>query len=149
MYSSTQTFKGILCKPDFKALSSCFCLSFFLKKASPSKDVHEKPEGEMRTKETDRSPGGPKPRQQPNALFARGTRKAVRSPQRLSSRMKEKKHPFALYGWGEKQMDTGSQKTHNVCASAPVHEVCARAPLLGGGLRDLPRHWLSHAPCGR
>lgn len=23
-------------------------------------------------------------------------------------------------------MDTGSQKTHNVCASAPVHEVCLR-----------------------
>ncbi|XP_036925342.1 centriole, cilia and spindle-associated protein [Sturnira hondurensis] len=91
--------------------------------ASPVKDVNEKPEGEVMTKETDRLPSGPKPRQQPSALFARGARKAVKSPQRSSSKIKEKKHPFALYGWGERQMDTGSQKTHNVCASAPVHEI--------------------------
>ncbi|KAM5301490.1 centriole, cilia and spindle-associated protein [Glossophaga mutica] len=91
--------------------------------ASPVKDITEKPEQEIRTEETDRSPSGPKPRQQPSALFARGTRKAVKSPQRSSSKIKEKKHPFALYGWGEKQTDTGSQKTHNVCASAPVHEI--------------------------
>ncbi|XP_053768295.1 centriole, cilia and spindle-associated protein [Desmodus rotundus] len=91
--------------------------------ASPVKDVSEKPEQEIRTKETERPPSGPKPRHQPSALFARGTRKAVRSPQRSSSKIKEKRHPFALYGWGEKQTDTGSQKTHNVCASAPVHEI--------------------------
>ncbi|KAM7050194.1 centriole, cilia and spindle-associated protein [Molossus nigricans] len=91
--------------------------------ALPVKDIEEKPEQEIRTKETDRLPHGIKPRQQPSALFARGNRKAVRSPQRSSSKIKEKKHPFALYGWGEKQMDTGSQKTHNVCASAPMHEI--------------------------
>ncbi|XP_014302496.2 centriole, cilia and spindle-associated protein [Myotis lucifugus] len=63
------------------------------------------------------------PRQHPSALFARGSRKALRSPQRSSSKTRERKHPFALYGWGERQTDTGSQRTHNVCASAPVHEI--------------------------
>uniref|UniRef100_A0A8D2B3G1 Centriole, cilia and spindle-associated protein n=1 Tax=Sciurus vulgaris TaxID=55149 RepID=A0A8D2B3G1_SCIVU len=86
--------------------------------ALPVKDVEEKPEQQTQVKET-----ATKPRQQPSALFARGNRKAVRSPQRSSSKIKENKHPFALYGWGERQMDTGSQKTHNVCASASVHEI--------------------------
>lgn len=50
------------------------------------------------------------------------------------SKIKENKHPFALYGWGERQMDMGSQKTHNVCASASVHEVCLeRGPALPRG----------------
>ncbi|XP_062938919.1 centriole, cilia and spindle-associated protein isoform X2 [Cynocephalus volans] len=89
--------------------------------ALPVKDVEDEPE-QVRTAEPDRSPAIVQPRQQPSALFSRGTRKAVRSPQR-SSRIKENKHPFALYGWGEKQTDTGSQKTHNVCASAPEHEI--------------------------
>ncbi|XP_009196159.1 centriole, cilia and spindle-associated protein isoform X2 [Papio anubis] len=91
--------------------------------ALPVKDVEDKPEQQTRTRETDKSPTSPEPRQQPSALFARGNRKAVKSPQRSSSKIKENKHPFALYGWGEKQTDTGSQKTHNVCASAPVHEI--------------------------
>ncbi|XP_007987931.1 centriole, cilia and spindle-associated protein [Chlorocebus sabaeus] len=89
----------------------------------PVKDVEDKPEQQTRTRETDKSPTSTEPRQQPSALFARGNRKAVKSPQRSSSKIKENKHPFALYGWGEKQTDTGSQKTHNVCASAPVHEI--------------------------
>jgi len=100
------------------------------------KDTKESPEQQIRTKETDKLPSSTEPRQQQSALFARGSRKAVKSPQRSSSKIKENKHPFALYGWGEKQTDTGSQKTHNVCASAPVHEVgsCAPAslPFLGG-----------------
>ncbi|KAM4813305.1 centriole, cilia and spindle-associated protein [Urocitellus parryii] len=91
--------------------------------ALPVKDVEEKSEQQTRVKETDKLPAGVKPRQQPSALFARGSRKAVRSPQRSSSKIKENKHPFALYGWGERQTDTGSQKTHNVCASASVHEI--------------------------
>lgn len=95
-------------------------------------DGKEKPEQQARTKETgDRLPSM-EPRQQPSALFARANGKAVRSPQRSSSKIKEKKHPFALYGWGEKQTDTGSQRTHNVCASAPVREVRAACPLLPG-----------------
>lgn len=91
--------------------------------APPKKDVEEKPDQETGTGEADRASSGPGPRQQPSALFARGSKKATRSPQRSTSKLKENKHPFALYGWGEKQTDTGSQKTHNVCASASVHEV--------------------------
>lgn len=86
-------------------------------------DIEEKPKQHTKKEETDGVPTSVKPRQQPSALFARGNRKAVKSPQRSLSKIKENKHPFALYGWGERQTDTGSQKTHNVCASAPVHEV--------------------------
>ncbi|XP_010620302.1 centriole, cilia and spindle-associated protein, partial [Fukomys damarensis] len=89
----------------------------------PVEDVEEKPKQHTNKEETDRLPTSAKPRQQPSALFARGNRKAAKSPQRSSSKIKENKHPFALYGWGERQTDTGSQKTHNVCASAPVHEI--------------------------
>ncbi|ELK34845.1 hypothetical protein MDA_GLEAN10009984 [Myotis davidii] len=91
--------------------------SWFTEKASPGKGVKEKPEEETG------AAGTSKPRQHPSALFARGSRKALRSPQRSSSRTRENKHPFALYGWGERRTDTGSQRTHNVCASAPVHEI--------------------------
>ncbi|XP_034519472.1 centriole, cilia and spindle-associated protein, partial [Ailuropoda melanoleuca] len=92
--------------------------------ALPVKEIKEKPEQQIQTKETDKVLNSTEPpRQHPSALFARGTRKAVKSPQRSSSKIKENKHPFALYGWGERQTATGSQKTHNVCASAPVHEI--------------------------
>uniref|UniRef100_A0A8C3SRQ3 Centriole, cilia and spindle associated protein n=1 Tax=Chelydra serpentina TaxID=8475 RepID=A0A8C3SRQ3_CHESE len=57
-----------------------------------------------------------------SALSNRNDRKSAKSPQRTDA-AKEHKHPFALYGWGEKHTDTGSQKTHNVCASASVHEI--------------------------
>ncbi|NWY93426.1 CCSAP protein, partial [Loxia curvirostra] len=57
-----------------------------------------------------------------SALSSRNDRKSVKSPQRTDA-PKENKHPFALYGWGERQTDTGSQKTHNVCASASVNEI--------------------------
>ncbi|XP_055003186.1 centriole, cilia and spindle-associated protein isoform X2 [Sorex araneus] len=99
---------------------SCTALVIGLS-ALPETNVKEKPEQQTRTKETDKSPNSVEPHQQ-SALLARGSRKTVRSPQRSSSKIKEK-HPFALYGWGERQTDTGSQKTHNVCASAPVHEI--------------------------
>nr|XP_058909881.1 centriole, cilia and spindle-associated protein isoform X2 [Kogia breviceps] len=91
--------------------------------ALPVKDIKEKPERQIRTREPDKLPSSTEPQQPPSALPARASRRAVKSPQRSSAKIKEHKHPFALYGWGEKQMDTGSQKTHNVCASAPVHEI--------------------------
>ncbi|MBZ3884582.1 Centriole, cilia and spindle-associated protein [Sciurus carolinensis] len=49
--------------------------------ALPVKDIEEKPKQQTQVKETDRSPSGVKPRQQPSALFAKGNRKAVRSYQ--------------------------------------------------------------------
>ncbi|XP_044307475.1 centriole, cilia and spindle-associated protein [Varanus komodoensis] len=56
------------------------------------------------------------------ASGTQGERRRAKSPQRTDL-SKGLKHPFALYGWGEKQTDTGSQKTHNVCASASVNEI--------------------------
>lgn len=73
-------------------------------------------------RDPEKSASSTDPQQPPSALAARGSRK-TKSPQRSSTRIKEHRHPFALYGWGEKQTDTGSQKTHNVCASAPMHEI--------------------------
>uniref|UniRef100_A0A8D0EC03 Centriole, cilia and spindle associated protein n=1 Tax=Salvator merianae TaxID=96440 RepID=A0A8D0EC03_SALMN len=55
-------------------------------------------------------------------LASQGDRRRGKSPQRTDT-AKETKHPFALYGWGEKQTNTGSQKTHNVCASASANEI--------------------------
>ncbi|KAM9038292.1 centriole, cilia and spindle-associated protein-like [Sarcophilus harrisii] len=66
---------------------------------------------------------------QQRALFAEAEKKPAKSPQR-PSKTKEIKYPFALYGWGERQTDTASQKTHNVCASASaqqIHESALRA----------------------
>ncbi|KAM9298242.1 centriole, cilia and spindle-associated protein [Morus bassanus] len=57
-----------------------------------------------------------------SALSSRNDRRSAKSPQKTDA-PKENKHPFALYGWGERQTDTGSQKTHNVCASASANEI--------------------------
>lgn len=35
----------------------------------------------------------------------------------------ETRHPFALYGSGEKDADTAGRKTHNVCPVASTHEI--------------------------
>ncbi|KAM9240810.1 centriole, cilia and spindle-associated protein [Leptosomus discolor] len=56
-----------------------------------------------------------------SALSSRNDRRSAKSPQKTDA-PKDNKHPFALYGWGERQTDTGSQKTHNVCASASANE---------------------------
>ncbi|XP_015139877.1 centriole, cilia and spindle-associated protein [Gallus gallus] len=73
------------------------------------------------TKEADKtSRTGRRPSQ--SALSSRNDRRSAKSPQKTDA-PKENKHPFALYGWGERQTDTGSQKTHNVCASASVNEI--------------------------
>lgn len=36
---------------------------------------------------------------------------------------KDSRHPFALYGSGEKDADMAGRKTHNVCPAASTHEV--------------------------
>ncbi|XP_021247834.1 centriole, cilia and spindle-associated protein [Numida meleagris] len=73
------------------------------------------------TKEADKtSRTGRRPSQ--SALSSRNDRRSAKSPQKTDA-PKENKHPFALYGWGERQTDTGSQKTHNVCASASANEI--------------------------
>uniref|UniRef100_A0A8B9NHW8 Centriole, cilia and spindle associated protein n=1 Tax=Accipiter nisus TaxID=211598 RepID=A0A8B9NHW8_9AVES len=80
-----------------------------------------------------RSEGKPERRGARGGVGARSSRpkamRSAKSPQKTDA-PKENKHPFALYGWGERQTDTGSQKTHNVCASASaseIHESALRA----------------------
>ncbi|XP_030628193.1 centriole, cilia and spindle-associated protein [Chanos chanos] len=60
-----------------------------------------------------------------------------RKPSRLKAHVhtikdtdKENRHPFALYGSGERQADMASKKTHNVCPAAStseIHESALRA----------------------
>ncbi|NWW86782.1 CCSAP protein, partial [Rhynochetos jubatus] len=99
---------------------------FFLEKEKedPEKQQKEEPEKTAEhasVKEADKtSRTGRRPSQ--SALSSRNDRKSAKSPQKTDA-PKENKHPFALYGWGERQTDTGSQKTHNVCASASANEI--------------------------
>ncbi|XP_067391933.1 centriole, cilia and spindle-associated protein [Emydura macquarii macquarii] len=82
----------------------------------------EKVAGQTSVKETDKSTSHTEQHPSRSALSSRNDRRSAKSPQRTDA-AKEHKHPFALYGWGEKHTDTGSQKTHNVCASASVQEI--------------------------
>ncbi|XP_054018228.1 centriole, cilia and spindle-associated protein [Dryobates pubescens] len=82
----------------------------------PEKTVEHNPAKEAdKTSRTGRRPSR-------SALSSRNDRRSAKSPQKTDA-PKENKHPFALYGWGERQTDTGSQKTHNVCASASANEI--------------------------
>ncbi|XP_054849134.1 centriole, cilia and spindle-associated protein [Eublepharis macularius] len=83
------------------------------------KEAEKKSAGKEKNNSTSRQTG-----QSPSctALASRGDRRQAKSPQRAEA-PKGTKHPFALYGWGEKQTDTGSQRTHNVCASASANEI--------------------------
>nr|XP_056709587.1 centriole, cilia and spindle-associated protein [Euleptes europaea] len=83
------------------------------------KEAEKRSAGEERNDSTGRRPGRSPSR---GALASRGDGRRAKSPQRTET-PKGTKHPFALYGWGEKQTDTGSQKTHNVCASASANEI--------------------------
>lgn len=40
----------------------------------------------------------------------------------------DRRHPFALYGSGEKDADTAGRRTHNVCPAASTHEVTSVWP---------------------
>ncbi|XP_005804296.2 centriole, cilia and spindle-associated protein isoform X1 [Xiphophorus maculatus] len=54
----------------------------------------------------------------------------VRPVRQLKEDTKEKRHPFALYGSGEKDADIADRKTHNVgpaASTAEIHESALRA----------------------
>ncbi|XP_054893023.1 centriole, cilia and spindle-associated protein [Poeciliopsis prolifica] len=54
----------------------------------------------------------------------------VRPVRQLQEDTKEKRHPFALYGSGEKDADIADRKTHNVgpaASTAEIHESALRA----------------------
>ncbi|KAM6279175.1 centriole, cilia and spindle-associated protein [Porphyrio hochstetteri] len=87
----------------------------------PQREEQEKTAEHSSAKEADKaSRAGRRPSR--SALSSRNDRRSAKSPQKPEA-PKENKHPFALYGWGERQTDTGSQKTHNVCASASANEI--------------------------
>ncbi|XP_060609794.2 centriole, cilia and spindle-associated protein isoform X1 [Anolis sagrei] len=101
-------------------------------RGEPEEEEQEKTEVDKKSaaKRTDKPKGQQQePPASRSAVGARGDRRRAKSPQRTET-TKELRHPFALYGWGEKQTDTGNQKTHNVCASASqneIHESALRA----------------------
>ncbi|NXX51786.1 CCSAP protein, partial [Tricholaema leucomelas] len=100
-------------------------LLFCLEKEKEEQEKQQKEEQEKSVehnsaKEADKtSRTGRRPSR--SALSSRNDQRA-KSPQKTDT-PKENKHPFALYGWAERQTDTGSQKTHNVRASASANEI--------------------------
>ncbi|NWH76498.1 CCSAP protein, partial [Piaya cayana] len=86
------------------------------------KEEQEKTVEHASEKEADNKTSRTGRRPSQSALSSRNDRRSGKSPQKTDA-PKENKHPFALYGWGERQTDTGSQKTHNVCASASANEI--------------------------
>ncbi|XP_070590055.1 centriole, cilia and spindle-associated protein [Erythrolamprus reginae] len=90
-----------------------------LQELSEGKSVAKKDERKTAEKGFDSSSC---PQKQPLSQKNASGRKGAKNPQRTETTLGIK-HPFALYGWGEKQTDTGSQKTHNVRASASVNEI--------------------------
>ncbi|XP_077148910.1 centriole, cilia and spindle-associated protein [Ranitomeya variabilis] len=86
-------------------------------------------DGEKATKSNEKSASNSRAQHSRSVPTKQNVHKADTSPQRMSL-TKEIRHPFALYASGEKKKDTGSQKTHNVCAPAlenEIHEAALRA----------------------
>lgn len=75
----------------------------------------------------ERDPGGSRPRQKKTPKISKQIWRSqrVRPAPALQPRedSKESKHPFALYGSGEKDADIAGRKTHNVGPSASTNEV--------------------------
>uniref|UniRef100_A0A670Z4E7 Centriole, cilia and spindle associated protein n=1 Tax=Pseudonaja textilis TaxID=8673 RepID=A0A670Z4E7_PSETE len=113
--------------PPVVRLKQCSFAIFF-----PEADIQEQSEGKAIVKKDERTTAGEgidssscaqkQPLRQKSVSGRQGDRKAAKSAQKTEATLGIK-HPFALYGWGEKQTDTGSQKTHNVRASASVNEI--------------------------
>lgn len=79
--------------------------------------------------ESEKSASPSRPQHSHSALTKPNAGKVDPSPQKMSL-TKEVRHPFALYAAGERKKDTGSQKTHNVCAPTQedeIHESALRA----------------------
>ncbi|KAM7423936.1 hypothetical protein PAMA_000341 [Pampus argenteus] len=74
-----------------------------------------------------KDPGGARPQQKKPMKFSKQTWRSqrVRPAPALQPKedSKESKHPFALYGSGEKDADIAGRKTHNVGPSASTNEV--------------------------
>uniref|UniRef100_A0A3Q4M9S0 Centriole, cilia and spindle-associated protein b n=1 Tax=Neolamprologus brichardi TaxID=32507 RepID=A0A3Q4M9S0_NEOBR len=82
----------------------------------------------------ERDSEGPRPQQSKPSKSLRQPRRSQRvrpAPSRLPREdSKESRHPFALYGSGEKDADTAGRKTHNVgpvASTNEIHESALRA----------------------
>ncbi|XP_056616644.1 centriole, cilia and spindle-associated protein [Triplophysa dalaica] len=66
----------------------------------------------------------------PKCLSSHKSTRSKVKPHAIKDTDKENRHPFALYGGGEKQTDMASRKTHNVgpeASTAEIHESALRA----------------------
>ncbi|XP_066553336.1 centriole, cilia and spindle-associated protein isoform X2 [Amia ocellicauda] len=93
------------------------------------------------------SPSGPVEPEQSGAApsTSRPPRKAAKGksqPRESAEPEKENKHPFALYGWAEKQAETGLKKTHNVRPAASTKEGS------GGSETGVPHSRSTRLRCG-
>ncbi|KAM3931241.1 centriole, cilia and spindle-associated protein [Leptodactylus fuscus] len=100
------------------------------KQAAPiARQSKKKQDEEIQTEANEKSADRSNLLHSHSALSKQEARKIDASPQKMSL-TKEIRHPFALYASGERKKDTGSQKTHNVCAPAQeneIHESALRA----------------------
>ncbi|XP_051503599.1 centriole, cilia and spindle-associated protein-like isoform X1 [Myxocyprinus asiaticus] len=104
-----------------------------------TRDTEQSPKGEKEEKsrgcspalnpdlETDtHTPNKPKNKQRSSHKYTRSKIK----PHNIKDTDKENRHPFALYGSGERQTDMASKKTHNVgpaTSTSEIHESALRA----------------------
>ncbi|XP_031702515.1 centriole, cilia and spindle-associated protein isoform X2 [Anarrhichthys ocellatus] len=107
-----------------------------LKGARETEVPEEEREERTHSQDGERDTGGARPEQSKPSKSSKQTwrsqrvRPAPTRPPRDDS--KDGRHPFALYGSGEKDADTASRKTHNVGAAAStteIHESALRAKI--------------------
>ncbi|XP_004539537.1 centriole, cilia and spindle-associated protein [Maylandia zebra] len=98
---------------------------------------------EQRASNRERDSEGPRPQQSKPSKSLRQPRRSQRvrpAPSRLPREdSKESRHPFALYGSGEKDADTAGRKTHNVGPVASTNEIYESA-LRAKTRREVERH---------
>ncbi|MEE6475310.1 hypothetical protein FKM82_010698 [Ascaphus truei] len=89
----------------------------------PRQEIENKEDGtsEERT-EVKNSTSHVKQPQNHSVLLSQDGQKSIKIPPRIDL-SREVRHPFAMYACGEKKKDTGSQKTHNVCAPTQENEI--------------------------
>lgn len=74
--------------------------------------------------------GGKTKQRKPSKSSKRSWRVSAASAQQRGEDSKHMRHPFALYGSGEKDANMAGRKTHNVCPTASTQEVSFPARLL-------------------
>lgn len=75
----------------------------------------------------------------PSKFSKRSWRVSAASTQQRREESMHRRHPFALYGSGEKDASMAGRKTHNVCPAASTREVS----FLGVPLCDKVALWLN------